>query len=427
MPKTIRASQKGLDEIIDPARKRRGWAKNSPAWQQAAYVSESTLKRFWLVRNKPILEDNFVNICKAVGVDNWQAVAETEPEVVVPRATTLDLALMPAVPHFYGQIKEQQQLHRWIQAEGMRLVAIWGMAGVGKSALMATVLEQVLDRQEAGPREESKPFDAMIWRSLQGAPHPTQLVMSLIGWLSPEPVTQFPESFYDQMTLLIHLLQHQRVLLVLDGWDQVLGNNMGGQCRRGYEEYGKLLKRLGSELHRSCVVLTSPEKLEAVSLLESQTAPVRSLKLDGLKEGAVQLLSAKQLVYEPNDWMELNHIYRGNPLFLNMVATMVQELYGGKVSKFLRDNTILGSMFDHLLDERFQHLSELEKSLLKTLATSPEPLSIDQIRLQLEQSGISEAVWSLEKRSLLEKNIEEGEELYYTLQPVMLKYVQKYL
>jgi energy-coupling factor transporter ATP-binding protein EcfA2 len=67
------ASEKGL-EIVDLARKKKGWAATADAWIQAAGTTAATLKRFR--RGLPIQKDVFISICKAVGLDNWEEIVD---------------------------------------------------------------------------------------------------------------------------------------------------------------------------------------------------------------------------------------------------------------------------------------------------------------------------------------------------------------
>ena len=69
----LRASEEGL-KIIDMVRRNLGWNKTEDAWCVAALVSTATLKRFWAKIG--IRRENFINICKAVEIDNWEYIAE---------------------------------------------------------------------------------------------------------------------------------------------------------------------------------------------------------------------------------------------------------------------------------------------------------------------------------------------------------------
>ncbi len=72
MASTLKASELGL-EIVEQARRRKGWTKTCEAWRVSATVSKSTLDRFWM--QKPIQYENFKAICEAVGVD-WEQIVD---------------------------------------------------------------------------------------------------------------------------------------------------------------------------------------------------------------------------------------------------------------------------------------------------------------------------------------------------------------
>ena len=76
MATTLSASVKGL-EIVDRARRRKGWNKTVAAWQDFAKVSKSTLDRFWM--RKPITHENFIAICSAVGIEDWEQIVDLPP------------------------------------------------------------------------------------------------------------------------------------------------------------------------------------------------------------------------------------------------------------------------------------------------------------------------------------------------------------
>jgi hypothetical protein len=69
----LRASEEGL-KIIDMVRRNLGWKKTEDTWCVAALVSTATLKRFWAKIG--IRRENFINICKAVEIENWEYIAE---------------------------------------------------------------------------------------------------------------------------------------------------------------------------------------------------------------------------------------------------------------------------------------------------------------------------------------------------------------
>ena len=73
MAATVRASDEGL-EIVDKARIKKGWAKTEKAWAGLACTSPATLRRFW--NGIRIQSTAFQLICEAVGVSDWENVAD---------------------------------------------------------------------------------------------------------------------------------------------------------------------------------------------------------------------------------------------------------------------------------------------------------------------------------------------------------------
>ncbi|AFY73517.1 WD40 repeat-containing protein [Synechococcus sp. PCC 7502] len=80
MSNSLKASLEGL-EIINRARLRHGWTKTrSAAWWMKADVSQITLRRFW--SGEKVRRDNFIAICDAVGIKDWQAIAVPVEELI---------------------------------------------------------------------------------------------------------------------------------------------------------------------------------------------------------------------------------------------------------------------------------------------------------------------------------------------------------
>jgi hypothetical protein len=84
--------------------------------------------------------------------------------------------------------------------------------------------------------------------------------------------------------------------------------------------------------------LLNPKYLEPpreIVALTRENAHVYSLQLDGLGAAARKILREKDLL-EPEKGESLIKTYRGNPLWLKIVAAMIQELFGGRVAEFLK-------------------------------------------------------------------------------------------
>jgi GTPase SAR1 family protein len=401
-------------QTVDQARKKKNWTKRSAAWCAAALVGEAALKKFW--SRVPIERDRFESICRAVGVENWEELVDDTTESIPPLSlpdSTKDWGEAPDVSVFYGRNQELTTLEQWIVKDHCRLVALLGMGGIGKTALCLRLTEQIQDE-----------FDYVIWRNLRHAPPFEAILADLISFLSNQQETQAG------LSRLVNYFRSSRCLVVLDEADAILRpGNPVGHYREGYEDYGELLRRVGEERHQSCLVLTSREEPREIPLQEGDRRPVRSLPLSSLEEAAEEILREKDLFYEEEKWKRLIKLYGGNPLALKLVSTIIQDLFGGSVSNFLEHNTIvIANDFRQILEQHFVRLPELEKKIMYELAIHTEPIPLSQlaenISLTVSKSEIIEALDSLGRRSLIEKS-KVADEVLFTLQPVVMKYVKR--
>jgi WD40 repeat protein len=107
MATSYQASNLGLQEI-DNARLALGWNKTDDRWLEAADVSRSTLNRF--LDGQKVKHETFVNICKAVGIENWRRIRQSE----MPIAAKSEL--MP-ISLTSGSLENfAEQMRRWFGA-----------------------------------------------------------------------------------------------------------------------------------------------------------------------------------------------------------------------------------------------------------------------------------------------------------------------
>jgi predicted NACHT family NTPase len=107
MANSYQASNIGLQEINN-ARLALGWNKTDDRWLEAAEVSRATLNRF-LKRDK-VKHDNFVNICKAVGIENWRRIRQSETPIAAKSGSIPIVLPSGSLENF------AEQMRRWFGA-----------------------------------------------------------------------------------------------------------------------------------------------------------------------------------------------------------------------------------------------------------------------------------------------------------------------
>ena len=338
-------------------------------------------------REKANLQDAFVDSYN-------QAISSSQSEEAANHYTYIDWDAAPDVSVFYNRTDELATLNDWIVNQRCRLVAVLGMGGIGKTSLTVKLARQIQEQ-----------FDYLIWRSLLSAPSLEELLADLAQILQPEVQLGQFKTLERRIFWLISQLQARRCLLVFDGVEAILSaGKLAGTYLPGYQNYGQLFHRLAEEPSKSCILLTSREKVGTVALLEGATSPVRSLKLRGLGEHARSLLQEKGLCGE-QDWTTLIEKYRGNPLMLKLAATTVQEVFDGDVGEFLTTTLFPHSVTDFVA-QMVKRLSVLESKVIVEIANQELPIKLQQLITNLAEvstQDIIDAVVSLKQRSLIEK------------------------
>ncbi len=315
-----------------------------------------------------------------------------------------DLGDAPEPNLFYNRTSELSTLENWILGR-TRLITILGLSGIGKTALTLQLIPQIQHE-----------FDRIIWRSLHNAPPLASLQTDLIKFLSQQQETELP--------YLIDYLRSHRCLIILDDIQTIFSSGqLAGNYQPGYENYGAFFKQLTESSHNSCLILLSWEKPKEIAALEGENRPCKSLQLNGLGPEAQEIFREKGLA-EPEKWSELIDLYSGNPLWLNIVATMIQDLFGGSVSEFLSYDTLFLGDLESLLEQQYDRLTASEQQVIAWLANTPEPADISKIpeNLQLSPPELLKVMQSLGRRSLVE-TVKQNGRSHFTIGPVIREYI----
>jgi hypothetical protein len=101
------------------------------------------------------------------------------------------------------------------------------------------------------------------------------------------------------------------------------------------------------------------------------------------------LLTAKGLTGDETQKQQLCDRYGNNPLAVKIVATSIRDLFDGEIGEFLPEDTFVFNGIRRLLDQQFERLSPLEKSIMYWLAINREGTAIAELQSDMVPDGAS--------------------------------------
>ena len=102
-----------------------------------------------------------------------------------------------------GATRETALITTWVLEDRCQVVSVLGLGGIGKSALVVSLMHQLMEH-----------FEVVIWRSLRDAPPCEAFLDDCLKALAPQPLGEAPASLERRLDLLLKYLVSQRVLLV---------------------------------------------------------------------------------------------------------------------------------------------------------------------------------------------------------------------
>jgi len=330
MATTIRATQAGLAHV-DQIRRSKGWAKTEKAWCDLAYTSASTLKRFWA--GQPIQQEAFINICKEVGIEDWQRLIDANP--IQSNISYINFSVYDE--EWVGREVVVDELSQKID-NSCRVLLLVGLTGIGKTALAEKLVERlrglwIENRENFESQERTSDFASVAFQWLQ-------------RWgevVSPDQCQPQPL----RRRLLKRLCENKHLIL-MDSLECILtGNSDEGWGGFADPEWSAFFIQLLAEPNcLSCFILTSQD-------LPTQfgTAEFDRYKnywfcklLKGLEaQEQITLFRKVNLEYRlevlDSPLRLIGQIYDGHPLALRVISGDIKQNYNGRVEAYWKENS----------------------------------------------------------------------------------------
>ncbi|NES69961.1 MAG: AAA family ATPase [Okeania sp. SIO2D1] len=355
--------------------------------------------------------NNNINFCpetfsslETINPENFPQPNINKPQTI-PRPK-IDLSDAPDYKKFYGRTQEIKTLKKSILQEQKKIVMLHGMNGIGKTTLVLQLIKNIQNK-----------FDYIIWQSLRDSPPLKTIQTRLIQFISDQNSTlETSENSH-----LLEYLRKHRCLIILDDIQTIFSNGkLASHYTPEHQNYSQFFQLIAQLSHQSSCLIISREKLREISTAKNTS--IRSLHLKGLDKEATKKILKDQDLQIDEQWQKLIDFYQGNPTWLNIIATTINDLFSGNISElFQYDPLFLDADIKELLHQQLSRLSEVEKQVISHLATTTQPVTISTLldNLQIPASDLLNIIKSLQRRSLIEK-----QENNFTLLPVLKQYFE---
>ncbi|WP_324734782.1 NB-ARC domain-containing protein [Thermococcus sp. SY098] len=270
---------------------------------------------------------------------------------------------MPKVEAFFGRKAEISTL----SSSKKPVIVIYGIAGIGKTALAAKVFEDAFWYQMS----EVDSFDYFVWQ--------IGLFLNTFDYsLLLEYLRSGGREERDLFELILEGIENTKAKIVIDDVHK---------CSD--ERILRLLSFLALRIRDGKLVLISREKLRLGADENILYFHLRGLSL----KDAYTLLRAKGLNLDISDFVEIYNLTKGHPLALTLFAGAYKENQKVRTDNF----------FDFLFSEVYQQLSPDEKLMVQVISLFDDPLEYDAIKTLYGRKNSFVVLYSLLNKGIIEK------------------------
>ena len=319
------------------------------------------------------------------------------PPLPQPHLTLGRLEPLPG-HRLFGTAEAQARLEQaLLKPDDHWLLAIWGIGGIGKTALANQLVRAALDSNRfydlawlSARQEEFIP-----WRGLRPIHQPDLKAATFVDRLLEQldPTLSLARSPQEKLALLTHWLKTQPYLVVIDNLETV-------------SDYQALLPALRRLARPTKFLLTSREYMADIHnhhLGElSRPATVTFLRYMGECQDLLALTRAPETQLQ-----EIYEVAGGNPLALKLVIGQLQSGLRG-LSQVLRNlqqgrGKPMAELYTFIYWQAWHDLSEPARRLFVFMPQTPNATGADLARKsKLSEEALAQAMAELTSRSLVE-------------------------
>lgn len=310
-----------------------------------------------------------------------------------PIARTAMVQTAPAVEvaNFCGRADDLATLTRWIsgedgEEEACGMVLLWGLPGLGKTALAGQLLHRL-----------GHTMERCGYVDLADGPSDEALLTALATWLTPgeSPPVASVDGVMAQFS-------HQRCLLVVDHLEVCFGpQQRAGHYQPNTEVIQQLIQRWATGQHPGCVLLISREP--PANRFQWMGPRARAYSLQDLNAADTQTLLQRQgvLPASPDQAEAFWQCYGGNPLFLRSVATTLRTVYQGQLLPLLtQPQPAIPDSIRHAITTLLERLTPEEETLLYWVALAQTAVALTDLQAAMPNRPEPAVVQSLMDRCL---------------------------
>lgn len=362
--------------------------------------------------------------------------AQHEPNLVHP---------YPMQDNFTGRMDERKELTAWLANDAKSICALIAMGGMGKSALAwHWMQEDVLGHTQS---DDAPTIEGVMWWSFyEGESSFAKFIDEAFKYVSGQQsidTTRFPTA-YDRAQELRQLLQHKRVLFILDGFERQLRayasldaayradddtNPSRDELSCVDPQAARWLSGIAAGPTRAKLLLTTrlmPRDLE--DRAGGALAGVLKRELRELpRDDAVKFMRAQGVTKGTHEEIATAcKAYGYHPLSLRLLSGLIARdaRLPGDIAAAPRHDVSadLIQRQHHVLEQSYNVLPKGDRALLSRLAAFRSPMEYDAVAIFNKfgnESRFEAALKDLQARGLLQRDMARNR---YDLHPIVRRY-----